>query len=345
VIFDKGLFREKVPNFSGKKGIHPLVHLTACICRLAYGDLADRDDENLDMAESTINMSLKQFNKLMIEEFGAQYLNPCPLAAEIECVIFPGMFASWDCKHFSWKNCPVSLAGQYMGKESDKTLVLEVIANTDLYIWYYFFGEAGSLNDINILNKSTIVGSILNGTFDLKIAFYTINNTHRDWLYFLVDGIYPKYSIFINSFQHPHDEKEKYFAKCQEACRKDIKRAFSVLVQQFQILQRPIKNWYWTDIVDIMDVCIILQNMIVESCRRISQFPSIWNLDPPSGMPQLMCFPHQKLKTIRRRSYLCSKMPNWRCTFGSQFGNSHGNSSWCGERKHSKHCRTLFFKK
>jgi hypothetical protein len=52
-----------------------------------------------------------------------------------------------------------------------------------------------------------------------------------------VDGIYPKYSIFINTFQHPQDEKEKYFAKCQEACRKEIKGAFGVSVQQFQILQ------------------------------------------------------------------------------------------------------------
>jgi hypothetical protein len=92
----------------------------------------------------------------------------------------------------------------------------------------------------------------LNGTFNLKIAPYKINNTYRDWLYFLVDGIYPKYSIFINTFQHPADEKEKYFVKCQEACRKDIKRAFGVLVQQFHILQRPLRNWLWTDIVDIM---------------------------------------------------------------------------------------------
>jgi hypothetical protein len=64
-IIRKGLFREKVANFSGKKGIHPLVCLRACIRWLAYGDGADRDDENLDMAKLTINMSLKQFNKLM----------------------------------------------------------------------------------------------------------------------------------------------------------------------------------------------------------------------------------------------------------------------------------------
>jgi hypothetical protein len=274
-IIGKGLFQEKTVNLSGEKGIHPLVRLTACIRRLAYGDSADRDDENLEMAESTINKSLKQFNKLMIQEFGAQYLNCCPSAEEIDRVTtinagrgFPGMFASWDCKHFSWKNCPVPLAGQYKGKENDKTLVLEAIADADLYIWYHFFGEPGSLNDINILQKSTIVGSILNGSFDLKVTPYTINNTTRDWLYFLVDGIYPKYSIFINTFQHPTDEKEKYFAKCQEACRKDIERAFGVLVQQFQILQRPIKNWFWVEIVDTMDCCIILHNMIVESRRE-----------------------------------------------------------------------------
>jgi hypothetical protein len=133
--------------------------LTACIQRLAYGDSADCDDENLEMAESAINKSPKEFTKLMKSEFGSQYLNQCPTAAEIEWSTtinagqgFPGMFASWDCKHFSWKNCPVSLAGQHKGKGTDKTLVQEAIANPDLYIWYSFFGEAGLLNDINILN-------------------------------------------------------------------------------------------------------------------------------------------------------------------------------------------------
>jgi hypothetical protein len=118
------------------------------------------------------------------------------------------------------------------------------------------------------LNKSSIIGSILDGSFDIKTQPYTINETTRDWLYFLVDGIYPGYSIFINSINHPQDEKEKYFATCQEACRKDIERAFGVLVQQFQILQRPIKSWYWEDIVDIMDVCILLHNMVVENRRQ-----------------------------------------------------------------------------
>lgn len=258
-----------------KPGITPLVRLTACLRKLAYGDASDRDDENLEIAESTLDASFKSFNKLMKEKFGSQYLNRCPTAAEINRATtinngrgFPGMFASWDCKHFAWKNCPVALAGQHKGKESGKTLVLEAIADPDLYIWYHFFGEAGSLNDINILNKSSIVAAILDGSFDLKIPPYTIGNCTRDWLYFLVDGIYPPYSIFINTFNHPINEREKYFATCQEACRKDIERAFGTLVQQFQILQRPLRNWLWTDIVDLLDCCIILHNMIVEERRE-----------------------------------------------------------------------------
>jgi hypothetical protein len=174
-IRGKGLFVESKINFSGKKGIHPLVQLTVCIQRLAYGDSADRDDENLEMAESTINKSFKEFAELMKSELGPQYLNHCPTATEIERSTainagrgFPGMFASWDCKHFSWKNFPIALASQHKGKGTDKTLVLEAIADPDLYIWYSFFGEAGSLNDINILNKSSIFALILDGSFNLQ---------------------------------------------------------------------------------------------------------------------------------------------------------------------------------
>jgi hypothetical protein len=69
-IFGKGLFVRNKINFSGKKGIHPLLHLTACFRRLAYGDSSDRDDENLEMAESTINKSVKDFCQIMKSKFG-----------------------------------------------------------------------------------------------------------------------------------------------------------------------------------------------------------------------------------------------------------------------------------
>ena len=117
-------------------------------------------------------------------------------------------------------------AGQHKGKEKKNTLIPEVICDPDTYIWYSFFGEPGSLNDLNILKKSTIVGSILNGMMELHLPqelHYSINGTVHDYLYFLVDGIYPKWPIFISTVSDATPgSKDKMFATHQEVVRKDI---------------------------------------------------------------------------------------------------------------------------
>ena len=117
-------------------------------------------------------------------------------------------------------------AGQHKGKEKMNTLILEAICDPDTYIWYSFFGEPGSLNDLNILEQSTIVGSILNGTMELRLPqelHYSISGTVRDYLYFLVDGIYPKWPIFISTVCDAiPGSKDKMFATHQEAVKKDI---------------------------------------------------------------------------------------------------------------------------
>ena len=112
----------------------------------------------------------------MIQEFGQEYLNRCPTTEEIKQTLqvnsnrgFPGLFASWDCKQFPWDMCPMAKAGQHKGKEKKNTLILEAICDPDTYILYSFFGEPGSLNDLNILEKLTIVGSILNGMMELRL--------------------------------------------------------------------------------------------------------------------------------------------------------------------------------
>jgi hypothetical protein len=212
----------------------------------------------------------------IVKEKLGQYLNTAP-TEEIKTQVqllnagrgFPGMFASWDCKHFPWEMCPTALHGQHKsGAKPSPSLVLEAIADPHLYIWYHHFGEPGSLNDINQLDKSSIVTSILDGSFDLHTQPYRINNAERDYLYFLVDGIYPPWAIFIDTIANPQDDKEKHFAAVQEGNRKDIERAFGVIVKQWQILQRPIRQWYLDDIKSTMDFCIILHNMVVEHHRN-----------------------------------------------------------------------------
>ena len=135
-----------------------------------------------------------------------------------------------------------------------------------------FFGEPGSLNDLNILEKLTIVGSILNGTMDLQLPqelHYCINGTVHDYIYFLVDGIYPKWPIFISTvLDATPGSKDKPFATYQEAVRKDIERAFGVIVKKFDILSRSIQFWRKDVIRNVLHTCIILHNMTVNQRRK-----------------------------------------------------------------------------
>jgi len=155
---------------------------------------------------------------------------------------------------------------------------LEAICDLDLYIWYIFFGQPGSMNDINVMNKSSIVGSILSEQFDTRCLPYQIHNHMFDWLYFLVDGIYPSWAIFCKTNLHPITAREKKYALHQEAVRKDIKRCFGVLVQHFKILQQPIHYWYLEDSVKILKCCVILHNMTVEVRRNFNTFTDLHHI-------------------------------------------------------------------
>ena len=44
----------------------------------------------------------------------------------------------------------------YNGHCHELTIILEVVASQDLWIWHAFFGLPGSLNDINVLDRSSI---------------------------------------------------------------------------------------------------------------------------------------------------------------------------------------------
>ena len=169
---------------------------------------------------------------------------------------------------FDWSSCPVRLQGQHKsGKEKRKTIVLEAIADVDHYIWHIFFGSPGSMNDINILDKSPILGAIHRGDLQIQVEPYFIDEKPIDFMYFLVDGIYPDLAYFVKTLNNPIDEKERFFCKIQEGERKAVECAFGDLVKKWHILKNPLRNWHITDIDSIVKTCVILHNMIVENRR------------------------------------------------------------------------------
>jgi hypothetical protein len=82
--------------------------------------------------------------------------------------------------------------------------------------------------------------------------------------YYLADGIYPSWATFVKTIPEPRGNKKKYFAKAQEACRKDVEHVFGVLQSRFAIVHESAHLWDEDSLGNIMMPCIIMHNTIVE---------------------------------------------------------------------------------
>lgn len=162
-------------------------------------------------------------------------------------------------------------------KEKTPTLILEVVADYELWIWHAFFGLPGSLNDINVFNHSPLFSRLCNG--DSPQVEFDIFDHHYTQGYYLADGIYPSYATLVKTISHPQNEMESYYAAMQEGQRKDVERAFGVLQARFSILARPVKFMNEEDLGWIMKACIILHNMIIEDERNIEGLEDVEHFD------------------------------------------------------------------
>ncbi|XP_028095019.1 uncharacterized protein LOC114295038 [Camellia sinensis] len=176
------------------------------------------------------------------------------------------MLESIDCMHWTWKNCPAAWKGMHTGHTHEPTIILEAAASYDLWIWHAFFGLPRSHNDINVLERSTVFTELAQGC--ASPVNYTINGNEYTLEYYLADCIYPPWATFVKTIPCPQGNKKKHFAMAQEACRKDLERAFGVLQARFAIVRGPAQSWNLESIKVVMKACIILHNMIIEDERN-----------------------------------------------------------------------------
>lgn len=105
--------------------------------------------------------------------------------------------------------------------------------------------------------------------------------------YLLADGIYPQWPVFVKTIEKPSDKKKKHFAKCQEACRKDVERCFGALQARWRILDTPCRLWSPEAMSTVMHACVILHNMIVVDEGNNDGFGHLFQREnQPGGVPE-----------------------------------------------------------
>lgn len=268
----------------GKLSIHPHVKFCAAQKMMCYGVSFSAFKDYFQMGESTARLCMSKLSRGIVEcpEIAEVYLrNPSKSDARRiakmhkEVHGINGMMGSLDVTKIPWQNCPAAWKGQFVGKEGVPTLGLEAVADYNLWIWHSAFGFPGSLNDINIWERSPLLEMMQDGTHSEMDFSFEIDGVVFSLLYYLVDGIYPPLARFLSTISDPKTKIASHFAKNQEAFRKDVERAFGVLKIKFLCLKHPIRMHHRDDIFYVCLACIAMHNMMVEARIESGQEESI----------------------------------------------------------------------
>jgi hypothetical protein len=131
------------------------------------------------MGESTSRLCVRHFahGVLACDAFHIKYFRNMS-QADAKCVEqmhhdahgIHGIAFSIDCTHFLGK-VP---NGQYKGKESGPTVVMEAGCDYNLWFWHCVFGYVGTMIDINIWDSSKQHQSLHDGSFEKNVFDFEI---------------------------------------------------------------------------------------------------------------------------------------------------------------------------
>ena len=257
---------------AGKHGLSSHQKICSAVRLLTSGVSPMEHDDKYRMGASTGMQCFKLFCNAIIDVYSEEALRHPTiddlnrLLDEGEAYGFPGCIGSIDCMHWEWKNCPSSWKGMFQGKAMVPTMVLEAIADHSTRFWHFNFGMPGSLNDINVLDRSPLFNNAVRGV--APMVDFTVNHHQHSVAYWLADGIYPNYACFVKTIPNPVTPMQKLFVTAQESKRKDIERAFGILQARFHVLTSPCRLWDRQAMATVIKTCVILHNKIIDYERE-----------------------------------------------------------------------------
>ncbi|GJX56538.1 ALP1-like protein [Tanacetum coccineum] len=118
----------------------------------------------------------------------------------------PKMLRGIDCMHWEWTKCSKAWHDQFeRGDNKYPTTMLALVALYDWWIWHVFFGVTGANNDQIVFNNSPLFDDLLNNI--ALVAPFLVNGVQYEKGYYLGDGMYLQWAMFVESFMVARDEK------------------------------------------------------------------------------------------------------------------------------------------
>ena len=140
------------------------------------------------------------------------------------------------------------------------------------------FGFPGNMNDLNVLSVSPRFADILADRYPTYSVQYSIGGEDLDLPYYLADGIYPPWIVFIHSISITKSRKEQKYKRLHGSVRKGIERVFGVLFKRFGVLARLSRLWYSNSMYLIFKTCVIIHKMLVNERKSDYVFDAIGRL-------------------------------------------------------------------
>jgi len=150
---------------TGKLSHSPVVKFLAAQKMLCYGVSVNAFKDYFQMGESTGNQCLSKLCVGIVTSPKFSNLYLCtPTKSDAKRIVqlhkdehnIDGMLGSLDVTKIHWPSCPAAWKGQFEGKEGIPTIGLEAVADYNMWIWHSAFGFPGSLNDLNIWERSPL---------------------------------------------------------------------------------------------------------------------------------------------------------------------------------------------
>jgi hypothetical protein len=124
--------------------------------------------------------------------------------------------------------------------------------------------------------------------------------------YYLTDGIYPFWPVFIKGVPISQQEKHQFFSMKQASVRKDVECAFGLLKKKFNILAIPSRSYSQLTFGLIMRAYIILHNMIIDNERDDGYVNNYYDVTFIIAPPVNYEAPASLTGILQREAYLTS---------------------------------------